>query len=148
MIVLDTNVISEPLRPAPDPSVVAWLDAQCITTLYVTTVSLAEIHYGLAALPVGRRRTTLTTRFENEVAPLFAGRVLTFDEAAAATYGSLRATMRAVGHAIGDLDALIAAVASSRNFGVATRDTGPFEAAGLTVINPFRGGAPEGAART
>jgi predicted nucleic acid-binding protein len=137
MIILDTNVLSEPLRPAPDPAVVTWLDAQSIATLYVTAISLAEIRYGLAALPSGSRRSTLVTRFESEVAPLFVGRVLAFDEPAAAAYGTLRARMRADGRAIGDLDALIAAIASSRRFSVATRDARPFTDAGLTVIDPF-----------
>jgi len=137
MIVLDTNVLLEPLRPTPDRAVVTWLDAQSITTLYVTAISLAEIRYGLAALPAGRRRTALVTRFENEVVPLFEGRVLAFDERAAGAYATLRARMRATGHAIGDLDALIAAIASSYGFTVATRDVRPFESAGLSVINPF-----------
>jgi hypothetical protein len=116
---------------------VEWLDAQSAETLYLTTVSLAEIRYGIAALPRGRRRTRLHELFEAQFVPVFAGRILSFDEHASATYGDLRAKARAAGKAIGDFDALIAAIASSREFVVATRDTSPFEAAGVEVVNPF-----------
>jgi predicted nucleic acid-binding protein len=141
VIILDTNVVSEPLRPKPLPAVVEWLDAQSAETLYLTTVSLAEIRYGIAALPRGRRRTRLHELFETQFVPAFAGRILSFDEPASATYGDLRAKARAAGRAIGDFDALIAAIASSRDFVVATRDTSPFEAAGVEVVNPFLSGS-------
>lgn len=137
MIVLDTNVISEPLRKEPLTAVVEWLDAQPIETLYLTTVSLAEIRYGIEALPDGRRRTRLRELFEAQFMSAFAGRILSFDEPASAAYGELRAKARAAGRAIGDFDALIAAIAVSRDFLVATRDTSPFEAASVGVINPF-----------
>lgn len=137
MIILDTNVLSEPLRRAPSQYVVDWLDAQAIETLYLTTISLAEIRYGIAALPAGKRRSTLAARFDGEVLPRFRDRVLGFDEPAASAYGTLRARARANGLAIGDFDALIAAIADWRKFTVATRDVSPFEAAGVTVINPF-----------
>ncbi|MBB2890640.1 PIN domain-containing protein [Flexivirga oryzae] len=137
MIILDTNVLSEPLRREPSPSVVAWLDAQAIETLYLTTICLAEIRCGIAALPAGRRRSTLARRFDREVLPRFRDRVLAFDEPAASAYGMLRAKARADGRAIGDFDALVAAIADWRKFTVATRDVSPFEAAGITVINPF-----------
>lgn len=137
MIIVDTNVLSEPLRRQPSPSVVTWLDAQAIETLYLTTIGLAEVRYGIAALPTGKRKVNLAQRFEDEVLPLFRDRVLTFDESAAFAYGKLRAKTRADGRALGDFDALIAAIADSRKFIVATRDVSPFEAAGLTVINPF-----------
>lgn len=137
MIVLDTNILSEPLRSAPDTEVVDWLDAQAIETLYLTTISLAEVRHGIAALPVGRRRQVLTHRFESEVLPIFSGRILTFDEEASASYAVLRAGARSSGDAIGDFDALIAGIAASRGFAVATRDTAPFLAADVMVINPF-----------
>ena len=137
MIILDTNVLSEPLRPRPNADVVAWLDAQVIETLYLTTVSLAEIRYGIACLPDGKRRRRLHERFEGEVVPLFSGRTLTFDEPATVAYATLRARARANGRGIGDFDALIASIANATGFTVATRDTAPFEAAGAAVVNPF-----------
>jgi len=137
VIILDTNVISEPLRPRPSADVVAWLDAQVVETLYLTTISLAEVRYGIACLPKGGRRRTLHDRFEGEFLPLFHGRTLAFDEPATAAYAALRAQARAQGRAVGDFDALIASIASATAFTVATRDTAPFEAAGVAVVNPF-----------
>ncbi len=137
MIILDTNVISEPLRPKPSADVVAWLDAQAVETLYLTAISLAEVRYGIACLPEGARRQTLHDRFEGEFLPLFRGRTLAFDESATTAYATLRARARGQGQAIGDFDALIASIASVTGFTVATRDTAPFEAAGVAVVNPF-----------
>jgi hypothetical protein len=137
VIILDTNVISEPLRPKPGAGVVAWLDAQAVETLYLTTISLAEVRYGIAWLPDGRRRQKLHDRFEGEFLPLFRGRTLAFDEPATTAYATLRVQARAQGLVIGDFDALIASIASATGFTVATRDTAPFEAAGVTVVNPF-----------
>lgn len=137
MIILDTNVVSEPLRQRPHSGVVAWLDAQVVETLYLTTISLAELRYGIAALPAGKRRTRLRDRFETEFVPLFTDRVLAFDEPATLAYAELRANTGRTGRAIGDYDALIAAIAIQSGYAVATRDTTPFEAAGVAVINPF-----------
>lgn len=137
MIILDTNVLSEPLRAAPSAHVAMWLDAQAIETLFLTAVSLAEIRYGIRALPDGRKRDTLHERFEDEVMPLFAGRILGFDERATAYYATLRARARTNGKAVGDFDALIAAIAARHDLIVATRDTAPFVAARVAVINPF-----------
>jgi len=137
VIILDTNVISEPLRSKPSAEVVAWLDAQAVETLYLTTLSLAEVRYGVACLPAGARRKTLHDRFEGEFLPLFRGRTLAFDEPATIAYAALRARARHQGQAIGDFDALIAGIASATGFTVATRDTSPFKAAGVAVVNPF-----------
>jgi predicted nucleic acid-binding protein len=137
VIILDTNVISEPLRPKPGAGVVAWLDAQALETLYLTTISLAEVRDGIACLPQGRRRQKLHDRFEGEFLPLFHERTLAFDEPATTAYAALRARARAQGWPIGDFDALIASIASVTGFMVATRDTAPFEAAGVAVVNPF-----------
>jgi toxin FitB len=137
VIILDTNVISEPLRPRPGAGVITWLDAQAVETLYLTTISLAEVRYGIACLPKGRRRQELQDRFEGEFVPLFHGRTLAFDEQASTAYATLRAQARAQGFAIGDFDALIASIASVTGFAVATRDTAPFEATGVAVVNPF-----------
>lgn len=136
MILLDTIVLSEPLRPTPDPGVVAWLDEQAPETLFLSAVSLAEIRFGIAALPAGRRRDRLFAAFETQVLPLFDGRVLAFDDAAASAYAHLRAEARSAGVAIAMADAMIAAIALTHGFAVASRDVGPYLQAGLTVIDP------------
>lgn len=137
MILLDTNVISEPMRPNPSSAVGDWLDKQSAETLYLSTISLAEIRYGLSLLPRGRQRTELSERFEDDLLPHFTGRILGFDEAASAAYASLRSTARRQGVTLSDFDALIAAIATSNRLPVATRDTKPFAAAGVLVINPW-----------
>ena len=139
MIVLDTNVVSELMRSAPSQSVIDWVDRQADITLYLTSLTLAEIRYGIASLPAGRRRSDLSDAFEHQIRPLFADRVLSFDEAASVEYAVLRADARSKGAAIGDADALIAAVVRVHGFQIATRDMNPFEAAGLRVIDPWRG---------
>ena len=137
MILLDTNVISEPLKLAGDPAVLAWIDAQSIETLYLATISLAELRFGVASLPAGKRKDSLHTSLEQRVLPLFADRILSFDAAASAAYAEIRARARAEGNAIAAADGYIAATAAANGLLVATRDTAPFEAAGLTVINPW-----------
>lgn len=137
MILLDTNVVSEPLKLSGDPSVLNWMDAQIIETLYLSTISLAELRFGIAALAPGKRRDTLHASFEQRILPLFVGRILSFDAAAAEAYAVLRAHARAQGHAIAPADGYIAATAISQGLMVATRDTAPFKAAGLNVINPW-----------
>lgn len=137
MILLNTNVVSEPLKLAGDASVLNWIDAQTIETLYLSAISLAELRFGIAALPSGKRRDTLHTSVEQRILPLFAGRILSFDAAASEAYAQLRAFARAQGHAIAPADGYIAATAKIHGLIVATRDTGPFEAAGLSVINPW-----------
>jgi len=136
MILLDTNVISEPLRVA-DGNVVAWIDAQPIETLYLAAITVAGLRFGVATMPAGRRRETLHEHLEKRVLPLFAGRVLPFDLAASQAYAELMARARGAGLAIGVSDGYIAAIASVHALSVATRDTSPFEAAGLNVINPW-----------
>ena len=137
MILLDTNVISEPLKLAGDAKVLAWLDAQMIETLYLSTISLAELRFGIANLPAGKRKDTLHKNLEQRILPLFAGRILPFDEATTEAYAMLRALARGQGKAIATADGYIAATAIRHGLMVATRDTTPFEAAGLTVINPW-----------
>ena len=137
MILLDTNVLSEPLRSRPDPQVVAWLDAQESRTLYLTTVTVDEIRFGIAVLPAGKRREILDERFEREVLPVFGGRILGFDEPATRSYAIVRSSARTRGRQMSDFDAVIAAIAHSRGLSVATRDTAPFDAAEVPVINPF-----------
>lgn len=137
MILLDTNVVSEPLRQAANAGVVAWIDAQPLETLYLAAIIVAELRFGVAALPAGQRRDTLHARLERQVLPLFAGRVLPFDLAASQSYAEIMARARAEGVAIGLADGLIAATAAANGMLVATRDTAPFEAARLSVINPW-----------
>ena len=137
MILLNTNVVSEPLRPAPDTRVIAWIDAQPLETLFLSAITVAELRVGVALLPAGKRRAGLQTSLEKRVLPLFAGRVLPFDLACTRTYAVLMAKARAMGLAIATADGYIAAIAAANGFAVATRDTGPFEAAGAAVINPW-----------
>jgi toxin FitB len=137
MILLDTNVISEPIKLAGDARVLAWLDAQLIESLYVSTISLAELRFGIAALPAGKRKDTLHNSLQQRILPLFNGRILPFDEAASETYGVLRARARAQEKAIATADGYIAATAIHHGLMVATRDFAPFKAAGLKVINPW-----------
>lgn len=137
MIVLDTNVISELWKAAPDPNVLAWIDAQMVETLYLSAITVAELRFGLEAMPVGKRRTIYQERMEGEVLPAFTSRVLPFDLDASQAYADLMAQAKAAGKAIGRADGYIAATAVARGFMVATRDTSPFEAAGLNIINPW-----------
>ena len=138
MILLHTNVVSEPLRPAPDIRVIAWIDAQPLETLFLSAITVAELRAGVALLPAGKRRTGLRESLEKQVLPLFAGRVLPFDLACSPAYAVLMAKARATGLAISTADGYIAAIAAANGFTVATRDTTPFDAAGAGVINPWQ----------
>lgn len=137
MILVDTNVISEPLRVAPDPRVIAWLDDQPLETLYLSVITVAELRYGAARLPAGKRRNNLRERLETQVLPVFTGRILTFDLAATQAFADLMAKAQASGVTIGMADGYIAAIAKANRLAVVTRDTLPFEAAGVSVINPW-----------
>jgi predicted nucleic acid-binding protein len=125
------------LKLTGDVAVLTWIDAQSIETLYLSTISVAELRFGIAALAPGTRRDTLHTSLEQRILPLFVGRILPFDAAASEAYAVLCARARTQGKAIAPADGYIAATAASHGLIVATRDTGPFEAAGLTVINPW-----------
>jgi predicted nucleic acid-binding protein len=137
MILLDTNVISEPWKPAPEPCVLVWIDAQAIETLFLSAITVAELRFGIGAMPAGRRRSVLHERLEQQVLPLFEGRVLSFDLAASQAYAELMVRSRSEGRAIGKADGYIAAIAASRGYAVASRDVSPFEAAGVRVLNPW-----------
>lgn len=136
MIVLDTNVVSEAMKPAPHPGVQAWLNEQASETLYLSSVTLAELVFGIAALPAGRRRN-LPGRALDGLTDLFGDRVLPFDTAAARRYSELAVTARAAGRGFPTPDGYIAAIADSRGFIIASRDTSAYEAGGLHVINPW-----------
>lgn len=137
MIILDTNVVSEPLKPKPNPTVLAWLDAQVAESLYLTTTSLAELWLGAELMPAGRRQNYLRSILSNTLTKLFAHRILPFDRAAAMKYAKLITTARAKGHTIKVADGQIAAVAAAHGFAVASRDVGPFKGAGVPLINPW-----------
>ena len=137
MILVDTNVVSEPLRGAPEPRVAEWLDAQALETLYLSAITVAELRFGVRSLPAGRRRDRLDEDLEGQVLPMFAGRVLSFDLAASQAYAELMAKARSEGRTIPVSDGYIAATAAANGMMVATRDIGPFEAAGLRTVNPW-----------
>ena len=138
MILLDTNVVSEPLRPSPDTRVIEWIDAQALETLFLSAITVGELRAGVALLPAGKRRAGLQESLETRVLPLFAGRVLPFDFGCTQAYAELMAKARASGLAIAGADGFIAAIAAANRLTVASRDTGPFEAAGAAVINPWQ----------
>ena len=137
MIIVDTNVISELMRGEPHPAVLSWVAAQPRSLLYTTYVCQAEILYGIAALPEGRRRTALAAAAEAMFAEDFAGRLLPFEERAVARYPEIVLARRQAGHPIEKFDALIAATALAAGASIATRDAGGFAVCGLTVIDPW-----------
>jgi predicted nucleic acid-binding protein len=143
MIVLDTNVVSEAMKPEPHPSVRAWLNEQAAETLYLSSVTLAELLFGIAALPASKRKDMLAKALDGLMG-LFRDRVLPFDIDAARRYAELAVTAQRGGRGFPTPDGYIAAIAASRGFIVASRDTGPYEAAGVSVINPWE--TPEAAA--
>ena len=137
MIVLDTNVVSEPMRVQPDPAVTQWLDAQAVETLFLTALNVAELMVGIRLLAEGKRRQALSEAVGLQIRGLFGPRVLSFDERAAEAYAELVARLRGQGRSLPIIDGQIAAIATVHGFAVATRDVEPFESAGLTVINPW-----------
>ena len=137
MILVDTIVVSEPLRGVPEARVAAWLDAQALETLYLSAITAAELRFGVRSLPVGRRRDRLHEDVEERVLPMFAGRVLPFDLAASQAYAELMAKARFEGRTIAVADGYIAATAAANGMMVATRDIAPFEAAGLRTVDPW-----------
>lgn len=136
MIVVDTNVVSEALRATPDHHVIAWLDAQPLDTLFLTSISFAELSLGLATLPAGRRRADFEAAVFKAISELFADRILPFDLRAAESYAHIVCTARAKGHTMSMPDAQIASIAATHDFDIATRDKG-FAQTGRTIINPW-----------
>ena len=139
MIILDTNVVSEAMKPKPDPAVRAWLNEQSAETLYLSSVTLAELLFGIAALPNGKRKDLLAEALDC-LMHLFRERVLPFDTDAARKYADLAVTARTAGRGFPVPDgyiAAIAAIAASQGYQVASRDITPFEAANVDVINPW-----------
>jgi predicted nucleic acid-binding protein len=138
VIILDTNVISELMRPQPDPSVLAWVAARPRAMLYTTSINKAEILYGIAALPAGRRRSALAAAAIAMFSEDLADRVLPFDDGAADRYADIVAERRRAGRPIEAFDALIAASALAAGAAIATRDIGGFEELGVTLFDPWK----------
>jgi toxin FitB len=136
MILLDTNVVSEAMKPEPDPEVRSWLDEQTAETLFLSSVTIAELMFGIGSLPKGKRKDRLTAALDG-VLELFAGRILPFDTGAARRYADLAVKARAAGKGFPTPDGYIAAIAAAHDFAVASRDASAFAAAGLTVIDPW-----------
>lgn len=137
MIVLDTNVVSEAMRPRPDAGVLAWLNDQATETLYLSSVSLAELLFSLGALPAGARKDQLAKALD-ALLSLFPGRILPFDQDAARRYAEMAATARAARRPLPTTDGYIAATAASRSFAVATRNTQHFADTGVELIDPWQ----------
>jgi predicted nucleic acid-binding protein len=137
VIILDTNVVAEMMKPAPMPQVVTWLNEQDVSTLFLTSVSIGEICYGLQALPQGRRRRLLEEGFERVLAEAFAGRILVFDEEAARRYGEVMGRRKEIGRPLSVLDGQIASIARANSYAVATRNERDFVECGVEVVNPF-----------
>jgi len=137
MILLDTNLVSEPWKPRPDPHIVAWIDAQAVETLCLSAVTVAELRFGIAAMSDGKRRKVLHARLEGDLLAVFAGRVLPFDLDASRAYAERMAKAKIAGRAISMADGYIAAIAATRGLSVASRDAAPFQAAGVSIINPW-----------
>ena len=142
MIVLDTNVVSEPFKPKPDPAVIEWLDAQEPQTLYITAVTIAELLAGVHKMPVGKkevksRRSELSFAIENQISHIFDRRILNFDQQAAQIFGSMNASAAAQGNPIAFADCAIAAMTLANGFALATRNTRDFKGTGVKIINPW-----------
>ena len=137
MILLDTNVISELMRPVPSSVVESWMTGQPTASLFISAITEAELRYGLALLPEGQRRRNLLSQMEAMLAEDFAGRILPFDRSSAVTYAQITAARRHAGRPIAQLDAQIAAIAAARGAAVATRNIADFDGCGVVVLNPW-----------
>ncbi|WP_422648935.1 type II toxin-antitoxin system VapC family toxin [Cupriavidus sp. H18C1] len=137
MIVLDTNVLSELLRPMPEPRVTAWVAAQPAASVFTTTVTRAELLYGIALLAPGRRRDALRAATRSILDEELSGRIIPFDNDAADAYVEVSARRRMIGRPISRLDAMIAAMARSKGAIVATRNTRDFVDCGIAIVNPW-----------
>jgi toxin FitB len=137
VIVLDTNVLSEALRPNPDGIVVQWMQGQTLGAAFTTSITEGELLFGVARLPAGRRRDTLETVITRLLTERFAGRILPFDSAAAREFVDIAATRRRIGRPISEPDARIAAITRSRGAVLATRNISDFTDCGLTLIDPW-----------
>lgn len=136
MILLDTNLVSEAIKPQPNQSVLAWLDAQGAETLFLSSITVAELLFGIGALPQGKRKDMLAARIDG-LLDQFVGRILPFDIEAARRYADLAVKARAAGTGFPTPDGYIAGIAAAHGFAVASRDVSAFAVPGLTVIDPW-----------
>ncbi|WP_036013976.1 type II toxin-antitoxin system VapC family toxin [Bradyrhizobium yuanmingense] len=141
MIVLDTNVVSEFMRPAPSAAVERWMSAVPPAGIFISSITEAELRYGLALLPAGRRQRHLIVQAEAMLAEDFAGRILPFDSSAAVAFARIAAGRRLAGRPISQSDAQIAAITASRGASLATRNIADFADCGINLIDPWRKGA-------
>lgn len=139
MFVLDTNVVSELMRPAPEPAVEAWVAQHRATDMYFTAISEAELRYGVAIMRAGRRRDALASAVDGLIREDFGGRVLPFDGAAARAYSEIAAVRRSAGRPVSQADCQIAAIALARGFAVATRNVPDFADMGIEIADPWAG---------
>ena len=137
MIVLDTNVLSESLKPSPSASVLRWFAAQESSQLFTTSITQAEILSGLEIMPLGKRRAALTNAIEKIFDEALSGRILPFDQEAAHAFVQIVVARRSTGRPISQFDAMIAAIARSRGAAIATRDVRYFQRCGVDLINPW-----------
>lgn len=145
MTILDTNVVSELMRKAPDPGVLGWLRSQNAGQVFVTVLSVAEIRRGLALLPEGDRRSKLEESFRVFLAKGFHRRILLFTEKTSLIYAGIYSARVRAGLPVGELEVLIAGIAKEHNARIATRNTKDFEGCGLRLVNPWLGGSDESA---
>ena len=137
MILVDTNVVSEVMKVAPSETVVTWLNNQTSSSLFISTITIGEIEYGLRILPAGKRRMRLKERFERFISLAFAQRVLPYDETAARTYGDIMGFRREIGHPMSIPDGQIAAIARINGLMIAIRNASDFEDCGIELVDPF-----------
>ena len=137
MIILDTNVISEAMTVSPNAKVLQWLSSQPPHLIFTTTISMAEILFGIELLPTGKRRSALLHTSETMFARLFAGRILAFDEVAARAFSRIAASRRTRGQPIATLDAQIVAISRAHGAALATRNTAHFEDCDVQLVNPW-----------
>ncbi len=136
---LDTNVVSELMRESPEPAVARWVSGHPVEDLFLSAVSEAELRFGAAILPMGRRREMLLLRIEAMLSDAFEDRVLPFDSDAARIYGHLVAARRSAGRPVASADCQIAAIAAARRMRIATRNVRDFEDMGVEIVDPWAG---------
>jgi len=137
MILLDTNVVSELMRPQPDKQVVVWFEKHANVPLYLSSITEAELWAGFHHLPQGKRRTSIGDAIAEMLAEDFTGRILAFDSRAARAYGEISGVRKTLGLATDTADVQIAAIAKVNRFKVATRDASGFAGSGIEVISPW-----------